>query len=487
MATVSTKRICSVCNKSKISYNCQGCSKLFCLDHLSEHRKNLSRELEEIQNDHDQLRQDLNEQTTDPTKHSLIKQIDRWEIESINKIKQHAQLCREKLLKSSARLLHGIEEQLNNFAQQIKEIYQENEFTEVDLNDLKQKLQKLHEQLHRPRDISIRQQSTSFIHKISVLKSLGKGNCSSVRLEMVHSLSLDTRWKEFGITIAGGNGQGNQLNQLSYPYGIRVGDIDQSVYIADYANDRVVEWRPNVHQGRIMAGGNGKGNRIDQLNNPADVIIDQNNDSFIIADRGNRRVMRWSRQNSSQGQIIISDIDCSRLAMHKDGTLYVSDHKRNEVKRWKKGEVNGIKVAGGNGEGDRLDQLNNPTHLFVDDDHTLYISDRNNHRVIKWARNAKEGVVVAGGNGQADQLMQLFLPAGVIVNQFGQIFVADMRNNRVMLWCEGAKEGTIVVGGNGQGKEANELNFPLGLALDEEGNFYVADTHNYRVQKFETD
>ena len=485
MATVSTKRICSVCNKSKISYNCQGCSKLFCLDHLSEHRKNLSRELEEIQNDHDQLRQDLNEQTTDRTKHSLIKQIDRWEIESINKIKQHAQLCREKLLKSSARLLHGIEEQLNNFAQQIKEIYQENEFTEVDLNDLKQKLQKLHEQLHRPRDISIRQQSTPFIHKISVLKSLGKGNCSSVRLEIVHSLSLDTRWEEFGITIAGGNGAGNRLDQLSYPYGICVDGFEQTVYVADYENARIVEWRLNARAGRIVAGGNGSGNRIDQLNEPADVIIDQETDSFIIADRGNRRVMRWSRQSASHGQIIISDIDCSRLALHKDGTLYVSDHQKNEVRRWKKGETNTIKVAGGNGRGTRLNQLHNPTHLFVDDDHTLYISDRNNHRVVKWLPNAKEGMIVAGGNGEGDRLTQFSCPAGVLVDQVGQIYVADMNNDRVMRWYEGAKEGTIVVGGNGQGREGNQLHNPLGLSLDDEGNLCVADADNNRVQKFE--
>lgn len=56
-------------------------------------------------------------------------------------------------------------------------------------------------------------------------------------------------------------------------------------------------------------------------------------------------------------------------------------------------------VAGGNGRGFGLNQLNHSQHIFVDDDHAVYVSDRNNHRVIKWMENAKEGVVVAGDRG----------------------------------------------------------------------------------------
>jgi hypothetical protein len=40
---------------------------------------------------------------------------------------------------------------------------------------------------------------------------------------------------------------------------------------------------------------------------------------------GNRRVMRCSRQNKTNGQIIISNIDCSCLAIDRHENLYVSD------------------------------------------------------------------------------------------------------------------------------------------------------------------
>ena len=62
--------------------------------------------------------------------------------------------------------------------------------------------------------------------------------------------------------------------------------------------------------------------------------------------------------------------------MDNNGNLYVSDPvKKNEVRRWKQGERKGRIVAGGNGEGNHLNQLNCPTYIFVDEDHSIYVSD----------------------------------------------------------------------------------------------------------------
>ena len=75
--------------------------------------------------------------------------------------------------------------------------------------------------------------------------------------------------------------------------------------------------------------------------------------------------------------------------MDKDGSIYVVDSKKNEVKRWKRGEEKGIIVAGGNGEGDQLNQFNRPTRIFVDENYSLYVSDAHNYRVMKWLKDAK--------------------------------------------------------------------------------------------------
>lgn len=234
-----------------------------------------------------------------------------------------------------------------------------------------------------------------------------------------------------------------------------------------------------------MAGGHGRGNQLNQLNEPTDVIIDRENNALIIADHGNRRVLRWSLDNGERGQIIISSIDCVGVKMHPDGTLYVADCKRHRVTRWERGANRGTVVAGDNQRGNRRDQLHAPTYLFVDLDHTVYVSDTKNHRVMKWPQNSTEGTIVAGGNGEGEGLAQLSLPVGVAVDHFGQIYVTDHGNGRVMRWCEGTNEGTIVVGGNGRERQGNQLRFPEGLSFDGEGNLYVADCGNGRIQKFD--
>ncbi len=246
-----------------------------------------------------------------------------------------------------------------------------------------------------------------------------------------------------------------------------------------------MEWKRNTNSGRIVAGGNGEGNQNNQLNYPTKVIIDKENDSLIICDWGNGRVVRWPRRNGQSGETLISNIECRDLIMDNDGYLYASGIWKYEVRRWKMGETSGTIVAGGNEQGDRLDQLNHPYQIFIDEDHSVYVSDMDNHRVMKWVKGAKEGIVVAGGQGQGNSSRQLSFPHGIIVDQSGSVYVADERNHRVIRWLKGAKEGTIIVGGNGQGEQSNQFNYPVDLSFDRQNNLYVVDWNNHRVQKFD--
>jgi len=294
---------------------------------------------------------------------------------------------------------------------------------------------------------------------------------------------VSARWIQNGITVAGVNGYGNGLNQLCSPWSVYV-DEDQTIYVADYANHRIVEWKTGATSGQVVAGGNGPGDRNDQLNGPVNVIVDKQNDCLFICDRGNRRVVRWPRQNGASGETIIANVDCWDLTMDNDGYLYVSDKSKHEVRRWKIGDKNGIVVAGVNGAGNRLDQIHHPSFIFVEQNHSVYVSDWNNHRIMKWMKGAKEGIVIAGGQGQGNGLTQLFLPRGVIVDQLGTVYVADYSNNRVMRWLKGAGEASVVVGENGSGGQSHQLNNPTGLSFDRQNNLYVVEYFNHRVQKF---
>ncbi|CAF1433593.1 unnamed protein product, partial [Rotaria sp. Silwood1] len=139
----------------------------------------------------------------------------------------------------------------------------------------------------------------------------------------------NARWQQNGITVAGENRQGNGINQLSDSWGLYVDD-DQTIYVADQSNHRIVEWKRGATSGQVVAGGNGQGSGDHQLDNPYDVIIDKERDSLIICDGSNKRVVRWPRRNGTSGETIISNIDCWGLTLDENGSLYVTDNGKNE-------------------------------------------------------------------------------------------------------------------------------------------------------------
>ncbi|CAF1641191.1 unnamed protein product [Adineta ricciae] len=210
-------------------------------------------------------------------------------------------------------------------------------------------------------------------------------------------------WKQHAITVAAGNGKRMKIKK------------------------------------RIVARGNGQGSGMDRLDTPTDVIVDQQNNSLIIADWGTNE---WKIEEKGEGKV----------------------------------------VAGGNGKGN---QLNESNFIFVDDEHSIYVADFQNARVMKWKNDANEGIVVADGNGDGHNLNQLNDPQGIIVDGLGRTYVADCRNHRIMRWSEGDEEGEIIVGGNGHENGSNQLQFPRGLSFDDGGNLYVADSGNNRIQRFD--
>ncbi|CAF4323182.1 unnamed protein product, partial [Rotaria sp. Silwood2] len=244
-------------------------------------------------------------------------------------------------------------------------------------------------------------------------------------------------WIQNGLTAARGNGPDNGINQLSNSWNLYVDD-EQTVYVADQSNHRVVEWKLGTTSGQVVAGGNGQGSRANQLSQPLNVIVDKERDSLIICDNSNRRVTRWPRRNGTSAEIIISNIVCMDLTMDENGSLDVVDLVEDEVRRYRGGESQGTVVTGGNGDGNRLDQLSFLQYILVDRDRSVYVSEWGNYRVMKWVEGAKQDVVVAGGQGEGNGLTQMSYPEGVFVDQLGTVYVADAGNDRIVCWPKGA-------------------------------------------------
>lgn len=166
-ATSSYAR-CSICNKEKVAYLCDGCSQKFCFPDLTKHQQDHEKQLDCIITDCDAFRQYLLEIKKDMHQSALIQQVNEWENNSIRKIKETAEQCRQELLDKLEKNTAVTEKKLNKFVVHLKNIHQENDFNETDISELIASLKKLEEEFRKPSNISLLESGASFVNKISV-------------------------------------------------------------------------------------------------------------------------------------------------------------------------------------------------------------------------------------------------------------------------------------------------------------------------------
>ncbi|CAF1192952.1 unnamed protein product [Adineta ricciae] len=100
------------------------------------------------------------------------------------------------------------------------------------------------------------------------------------------------------ILVAGPSGVvGDAFDQLNSPTGVYA-DEQETVYIADTNNHRVMRWLKGATSGTLIAGGNGEGSSSDQLNYPSDVFLDREGNLYVT-DTLNNRVQKFLVDKSS--------------------------------------------------------------------------------------------------------------------------------------------------------------------------------------------
>ena len=85
----------------------------------------------------------------------------------------------------------------------------------------------------------------------------------------------------------GGNGRGSRLNQVNDPRDIAF--FEGKAYISDSGNHRILEVTPGKSKAKLFFGGKGPGSRLDQLNNPG-VIMFLKGKAYVV-DYSNHRIL----------------------------------------------------------------------------------------------------------------------------------------------------------------------------------------------------
>jgi len=174
MAAVPGRTRCVTCGKERATSKCGGCLQDLCYNDFEYHHQELSKQLDEIEVNCDLYRLTLTEQTADLQKHPLIQEINNWERDSIDKIKQAADEARQLIFEHTSTHATDLEDQLNKLIVQLRQCRQENDFFDTDLNQWKDELERLTKELTKLTNVKFCQESTPFVTKISIDLSCGK-------------------------------------------------------------------------------------------------------------------------------------------------------------------------------------------------------------------------------------------------------------------------------------------------------------------------
>ena len=82
-SSATVKKACATCRKSGDVFTCRGCRQAFCAKHVDEHREKLSKEVENLAEEHELLRREINRENEAEL---LLATVNTWEQESLARI-----------------------------------------------------------------------------------------------------------------------------------------------------------------------------------------------------------------------------------------------------------------------------------------------------------------------------------------------------------------------------------------------------------------
>ncbi|CAF3809037.1 unnamed protein product, partial [Adineta steineri] len=295
------------------------------------------------------------------------------------------------------------------------------------------------------------------------LLSLFIGQTSGIAYNLP-KFCANATWNPVAITFATSAVVG------ALPFGIFV-DTNNTVYVANRANNRVQIWANNsATPTRNVSGG---------LNTPYGLFVTDNGDIYVDNGYANNRVDKWALNSNSSVPAMYNCGPCYSLFIDINNMLYCSLYNSNKIiAKSLNTNLNIWKTVAGTGTaGATPSTLNTPCDIFVDNNLNLYVADNVNNRIQKFASGQLNGTTITTGT------FTLANPTSIILDFNGYFFILDQGNNRLIgsgpygYRCIAACSGT-------SGSSSTQLYASYLLRFDSYGNIFVSDLNNNRIQKF---
>ncbi|CAF1132863.1 unnamed protein product [Rotaria sordida] len=299
-------------------------------------------------------------------------------------------------------------------------------------------------------NISIKLQATSTTSTTTTTTSTSTSTSTTTTSTSTSTTtSADLSWNKTGVRVAGASSAGSGATQFKDPSCLYI-DTNGTLYVCDHHNDRVQKWAkgassgvtvagstagsgatavphaqsltfdkygnmyvtsheldkvlrfpPNSFTGTTVAGSSSSGSGLDDLNDPTDMVVDNNLNLYVV-DTKNNRVIKWA-PNATSGTPVISStlIDGVQGILFAPGSsnqVYLSDSGQKCIYVWTFG-ASSPSITLSQVTNSTKTTLNEPQGIIFDSSNNLFVADKKNNRVVMYCVNSTVGIPVVGESG----------------------------------------------------------------------------------------
>ncbi len=269
---------------------------------------------------------------------------------------------------------------------------------------------------------------------------------------------------------------GGVIAGFSAPEGIEISPTTGNIYVADYANSRIVVLNPDGSASTTY-------DNLDSTNPTpglayAEGLTLSTTGEIYIADTFNNRVVVLNANGTASTTYDTTTFASSTVTLDAPsdlkissiGEIYIVDQNNDR-----------IVVLNSNGSVSRTFDvgLNGPIGITLSGTGESYVTDSGNHNIV---------VINADGTASSTFSVNISsltpntfnFPKGITRSPSGEIYIADPNNNRIVVLNPDGVASTTYDNLDASYLPAG-FNYPIGVALSSTGRIYVTDENNSRV------
>jgi DNA-binding beta-propeller fold protein YncE len=250
-----------------------------------------------------------------------------------------------------------------------------------------------------------------------------------------------------------------------------------SIYVADWANHRIVRMHDMQGNGWTTLGG--PSSEL-QLRFPVGIALDPLG-RLLVSEQYHHRLLRMNdmtgagiveRKSEAQASSQVNKYTGSWVCTDAQGRIYMTYDGYHRVVRLDDFPGGQTVVFGREGSG--KGEFRYPAGIAVDRLGRIYVADFDNFRLVRFDDMQGTNWTALGEYGVGER--QFINPCGVCLDGHGRIYVADQGNDRIVRIDDLHGSNWTTIGSFGTERKPGQLYAPTGICVDREGRIYVTQS-----------